>query len=144
METTAANASVATSNGTVIEVSPNNAPSESILSTSTGVHTTTVATGAHYFVIDFENQLANGWGSGGAVPVYRQYAESMGVILNHPTVIDYRTSARMFTHSGNNSIEVCYAVEFCHQNLEVQIRFTTETRSAMARIFCEACLPLKI
>jgi hypothetical protein len=65
-------------------------------------------------VINFDDLVTGGLGTGGPIPVTNQYA-SQGVTLNSPVAIDFSKGDAIpgFAHSGTNAIEQCYAAEFC-------------------------------
>ena len=74
-------------------------------------------------VIDFEDLQPSKSGAGPAtVFVTNQYADR-GIIFNGPAALDYSQSLVIespdFAHSGTNAIQVCYAVEFCRDFIEM-------------------------
>jgi hypothetical protein len=77
-------------------------------------------------VIDFEALNAPGSDAGG-LRLRTQFA-AIGVIFQPTTVFDYsqETPIPNFAHSGTKAIELCHAVEFCREKLELS--FTAPQR----------------
>ncbi len=72
-------------------------------------------------VINFDDLVTGGLGTGGPMPVTNQYA-SQGVTFNSPVAIDFSKGNAIpgFAHSGTNAIEQCYAAEFCTAPIEIK------------------------
>jgi hypothetical protein len=72
-------------------------------------------------IINFDDLVTGGLGTGGPIPVTNQYA-SQGVTFNSPVAIDFSkgTAIPGFAHSGTNAIEQCYAAEFCTAPIEIR------------------------
>ncbi len=72
-------------------------------------------------VINFDDLVTGGLGTGGPIPVTNQYA-SKGVTFNSPVAIDFSKGNAIpgFAHSGTNAIEQCYAAEFCTAPIEIR------------------------
>ncbi len=72
-------------------------------------------------VINFDDLVTGGLGTGGPIPVTNQYA-SLGVTFNSPVAIDFSKGDAIpgFAHSGTNAIEQCYAAEFCTAPIEIR------------------------
>lgn len=72
-------------------------------------------------VINFDDLVTGGLGTGGPIPVTNQYA-SQGVTFNSPVAIDFSKGNAIpgFAHSGTNAIEQCYAAEFCTAPIEIK------------------------
>jgi hypothetical protein len=71
-------------------------------------------------VINFDDLVTGGLGTGGPISVTNQYA-SNGVTFNGPVAIDFSkgNSIPGFAHSGTIAIEQCYAAEFCTAPIEI-------------------------
>lgn len=72
-------------------------------------------------VINFDDLVTGGLGTGGPISVTNQYA-SQGVTFNSPVAIDFSKGNAIpgFAHSGTNAIEQCYAAEFCTAPIEIR------------------------
>lgn len=72
-------------------------------------------------IINFDDLVTGGLGTGGPIPVTNQYA-SQGVTFNSPVAIDFSKGNAIpgFAHSGTNAIEQCYAAEFCTAPIEIR------------------------
>lgn len=72
-------------------------------------------------VINFDNLVTGGWGTGGPIPVTNQYS-AQGVTFNSPKAIDFSKGIAIpgFAHSGNIAIEQCYSAEFCTAPIEMK------------------------
>lgn len=72
-------------------------------------------------VINFDDLVTGGLGTGGPIPVTNQYA-SEGITFNSPVAIDFSKGNAIpgFAHSGTNAIEQCYAAEFCTAPIEIR------------------------
>jgi hypothetical protein len=72
-------------------------------------------------VVNFDDLVTGGLGTGGPIHVTNQYA-SRGVTFNSPVAIDFSkgTAIPGFAHSGTNAIEQCYAAEFCTAPIEIR------------------------
>jgi hypothetical protein len=72
-------------------------------------------------IINFDDLVTGGLGTGGPISVTNQYA-SQGVTFNSPVAIDFSkgTAIPGFAHSGTNAIEQCYAAEFCTAPIEIR------------------------
>lgn len=72
-------------------------------------------------IINFDDLVAGGLGTGGPIAVTNQYA-SQGVTFNSPRAIDFSkgTAIPGFAHSGTNAIEQCYSQEFCTAPIEIR------------------------
>jgi hypothetical protein len=72
-------------------------------------------------VINFDNLVTGGWGTGGPIPVTNQYS-AQGVTFNSPRAIDFSKGIPIpgFAHSGNIAIEQCYSAEFCTAPIEMK------------------------
>jgi len=72
-------------------------------------------------VINFDDLVTGGLGTGGPISVTNQYA-SQGVTFNGPVAIDFSKgdSISGFAHSGTIAIEQCYAAEFCTAPIEIK------------------------
>lgn len=72
-------------------------------------------------IINFDDLVTGGLGTGGPIQVTNQYA-SQGVTFNSPVAIDFSkgTAIPGFAHSGTNGIEQCYAAEFCTAPIEIK------------------------
>ena len=72
-------------------------------------------------VINFDDLVTGGLGTGGPIPVTNQYA-SQGVTFNSPVAIDFSkgTAIPGFAHSGTIAIEQCYVAEFCTSPIEIR------------------------
>lgn len=72
-------------------------------------------------VINFDDLVTGGLGTGGPIPVTNQYAPQ-GVTFNSPVAIDFSkgTAIPGFAHSGTIAIEQCYAAEFCTSPIEIK------------------------
>lgn len=72
-------------------------------------------------VINFDNLVTGGWGTGGPINVDNQYS-AQGVTFNNARAIDYSKGIPIpgFAHSGTIAIEPCYASEFCSAPLEMK------------------------
>jgi hypothetical protein len=72
-------------------------------------------------VINFDDLVTGGLGTGGPIHVTNQYA-SQGVTFNSPVAIDFSKGDAIpgFAHSGTNAIEQCYAAEFCTAPIEIR------------------------
>lgn len=74
-------------------------------------------------IINFDDLVTGGLGTGGPISVTNQYA-SQGVTFNGPVAIDFSkgTAIPGFAHSGTNAVEQCYSQEFC--TAPIDIRFS--------------------
>jgi len=81
----------------------------------------TVSAQAEPTIINFDDLVTGGLGTGGPISVTNQYA-SQGVTFNSPVAIDFSkgNSIPGFAHSGTNAIEQCYAAEFCTAPIEIR------------------------
>jgi hypothetical protein len=72
-------------------------------------------------VINFDNLVTGGWGTGGPISVTNQYS-AQGVTFNNARAIDYSKGIPIsgFAHSGTVAIEACYAAEFCSAPIEIK------------------------
>lgn len=72
-------------------------------------------------VINFDNLVTGGWGTGGPIPVTNQYS-AQGVTFNSPVAIDFSKGIAIpgFAHSGTIAIEQCYSTEFCSSPIEMK------------------------
>jgi hypothetical protein len=72
-------------------------------------------------VINFDDLVTGGLGTGGPIHVTDQYA-SLGATFNNPVAIDFSKGNAIpgFAHSGSNAIEQCYSVEFCTAPIEIK------------------------
>lgn len=72
-------------------------------------------------VINFDDLVTGGLGTGGPITVTNQYA-LQGVTFNSPVAIDFSkgTAIPGFAHSGTIAIEQCYAAEFCKTPIEIK------------------------
>lgn len=72
-------------------------------------------------VINFDNLVTGGWGTGGPIPVTNQYSKQ-GVTFNSPRAIDFSKGIAIpgFAHSGTIAIEQCYSAEFCSTPIEMK------------------------
>lgn len=72
-------------------------------------------------LINFDDLVTGGLGTGGPIHVTNQYA-SQGVTFNSPVAIDFSKGDAIpgFAHSGTNAIEQCYAAEFCTAPIEIR------------------------
>jgi hypothetical protein len=72
-------------------------------------------------VINFDNLVTGGWGTGGPIPVTNQYS-AQGVTFNSPKAIDFSKGIAIpgFAHSGTIAIEQCYSAEFCSTPIEMK------------------------
>lgn len=80
-----------------------------------------IASQAGPTVINFDDLVTGGLGTGGPIHVTNQYA-SQGVTFNSPVAIDFSKGDAIpgFAHSGTNAIEQCYAAEFCTAPIEIR------------------------
>jgi len=80
-----------------------------------------VAVHAGPTVINFDDVITGGLGTGGPISVTDQYA-SQGVSFNSPVAVDFSkgNSIPDFAHSGTIAIEQCYAAEFCTAPIEIK------------------------
>jgi hypothetical protein len=72
-------------------------------------------------VINFDNLVTGGWGTGGPISVTNQYS-AQGVTFNSPKAIDFSKGIPIpgFAHSGSIAIEQCYSAEFCSTPIEMK------------------------
>jgi hypothetical protein len=72
-------------------------------------------------VINFDNLVTGGWGTGGPISVTNQYS-AQGVTFNSPKAIDFSKGIAIpgFAHSGTIAIEQCYSAEFCSTPIEMK------------------------
>ena len=72
-------------------------------------------------VINFEDLVTGGWGTGGPITVDNQYS-AQGVTFNSPRAIDFSKGIAIpgFAHSGTIAIEQCYSAEFCSTPIEMR------------------------
>jgi hypothetical protein len=82
---------------------------------------TIIAGKAGTTVINFDDLVTGGLGTGGPISVTDQYA-SRGVTFNGPVAIDFSKGNAIsgFAHSGTVAIEQCYAAEFCTAPIEIR------------------------
>ncbi len=71
-------------------------------------------------VINFDDLVTGGWGTGGPVSVTNQYS-AKGVTFNGARAIDYSKGMAIpgFAHSGTIALEACYGSEFCTDPIEM-------------------------
>jgi hypothetical protein len=71
-------------------------------------------------VINFDDLVTGGWGTGGPISVTNQYS-ARGVTFNNARAIDYSKGMPIpgFAHSGNIALEACYGSEFCTAPIEI-------------------------
>lgn len=71
-------------------------------------------------VINFDDLVTGGWGTGGPIFVTNQYA-SKGVTFSGARSIDYSKGEAIpgFAHSGTIALEACYGSEFCTDPIEM-------------------------
>lgn len=107
-------------NGTLLQTEP---ISISPGSRQTPIKTASVTAQAGPTIINFDDLVTGGLGTGGPISVINQYA-SQGITFNGPVAIDFSkgTAIPGFAHSGTNAIEQCYSQEFC--TAPIDIRFS--------------------
>jgi hypothetical protein len=71
-------------------------------------------------VINFDDLVTGGWGTGGPILVTNQYT-SKGITFSGSRAINYSEGIPIpgFAHSGNIALEACYGAEFCTDPLEM-------------------------
>ncbi len=71
-------------------------------------------------VINFDDLVTGGWGTGGPISVTNQYA-SKDVTFSGARAIDYSKGEAIpgFAHSGTIALAACYGPEFCTDPIEM-------------------------